>query len=84
MEVTGKVRTIYVKGMWDSVNPATRQDIKEQVERFRSVGQSEEAIIYWIENDLDREVTIVSYFDTIKELAELVNIPVTKFNNAWV
>ncbi|TES50322.1 hypothetical protein E2L07_16145 [Halalkalibacterium halodurans] len=33
-----------------------REHLKQQVERFRSVGKTEEEIVYWIENVLDKEI----------------------------
>lgn len=61
-----------------------RSHVKEQVDRFRAYGRTEEEIINWIENDLETEIGLYNYFDSAGELAEFVNLPVSKFNNFWM
>lgn len=61
-----------------------REHLKQQVEKFRSAGKTEEEIIYWIENVLDKEMSVSNNFDSAYELADFLNLPVSKFNVFWI
>lgn len=61
-----------------------REHLKQQVERFRSLGKTDEEIINWIENVLDNEMSVSSNFDSTHELADFLNLPVSKFNIFWL
>lgn len=61
-----------------------REHLKQQVEGFRGVGKTEEEIIYWIENVLDKEMNVSNNFDSAHELADFLNLPVSKFNVFWM
>ena len=62
----------------------TRNHIKMEVERMRSKGKTDEEIVYWIEDVLDKEISLHNSFDNTGDLANLVNIPVSKFNVFWM
>lgn len=68
----------------DQIVRRNREHIKEQVERFFSIGKTEKEIINWIENYLDPKIGLYNYFDSVYELAEFVNIPVSKFTISWM
>jgi hypothetical protein len=61
-----------------------REHLKQQVERFRSVGKTDEEVVHWIENVLDKEMDISNNFDSAQELADYLNIPVSQFNVFWM
>ncbi|MCM3443981.1 MULTISPECIES: hypothetical protein [Metabacillus] len=63
-----------------------REHLKEQVERYRNIGKTEDDIIYWIENVLDKEkgMSVSNNFDSTHELANFLNLPVSKFNVFWM
>lgn len=61
-----------------------REHLKQQVERFRSIGKTEEEIIYWIENVLEKEISVSNNFDSAHELANFLNLPISKFNVFWL
>lgn len=61
-----------------------REHLKLQVERFRSAGKTDEEIIYWIENVLDKEMSVSNNFDSVHELADFLNLPVSNFNVYWM
>lgn len=62
----------------------TRQHIKEQVERFRSLGKTDEEIVHWLETVMEKDVSLSSNFDTVEEASEYLGIPRHKFNNFWL
>lgn len=61
-----------------------RQQVKVQVERFRSVGKSEEEIIEWLENTFDEAIGLSKHFDSAHEVASFLNLPVSKFTIYWL
>lgn len=67
----------------DPIIIRTRNHIKEQVERFRSTGKTEEEIINWLESNYN-EIGLLNFFDSVNELAEFIHIPVFKFNIVWM
>ena len=62
----------------------TRSHIKIEVERLKAKGKTEEEIIHWIEEVLDKKIGLYNYFDTVGELAQYVNLPISKFNIVWI
>lgn len=61
-----------------------RQQIREQVDRFRSVGKNEEEIIDWLENSFDEALGLSNHFDSVYEVASFLHLPVSKFSIYWI
>lgn len=68
----------------DTIIKRNRKQIVEQVKRFKSVGKTDAEIVHWLENDLDKEISLSSNFDSAHEMAELTGIPVSKFTIFWL
>ena len=62
----------------------TREHLKLQVLRFRTLGRSDVEIIRWIEDELMPQIDVTGSFDSTYEMAEFLDLPLSKFNIFWM
>lgn len=62
----------------------TVEHIKLRIKELQSKGYTEEQVVEWIEGPLNQEINLGNTFVDTLEMAELLNIPVKKFNLFWM
>lgn len=62
----------------------TREHLKLEVSKFRTLGRSDVEIIRWIEDELMSETDVTGSFDSAHEMAEFLDLPLSKFSIFWM
>ena len=62
----------------------TREHLKLEVSRFRTLGRSDVEIIRWIEDELMPQTDVTGSFDGAHELAEFLDLPISEFSIFWM
>ncbi|MFA1782366.1 hypothetical protein ACDX77_19015 [Bacillus velezensis] len=62
----------------------TRKQIKLQVDRLKSLSKTDEQIVKFLEGEVDKELGLYNYFDSVHELADYIEVPVSKFRVFWL
>ncbi|MED3677322.1 MULTISPECIES: hypothetical protein [Bacillus] len=68
----------------DIVTERTRKQIKLQVDRLKSLSKTDEQIVKFLEDEVEKELALSNYFDSVYELADYIEIPVSKFRVFWM
>ncbi|CAI6330617.1 hypothetical protein [Bacillus subtilis] len=68
----------------DIVTERTRKQIKLQVERLKFLSKTDEQIVKFLEEEVDKELGLNNYFDSVHELADYIEIHVSKFRVIWI
>ncbi|ADP32499.1 hypothetical protein [Bacillus atrophaeus] len=68
----------------DIATERTRKQIKLQVDRLKSLSKTDEQIVKFLEDDVEKELGLSNYFDSVHELADYIEIPVSKFRVFWM
>ena len=62
----------------------TREHLKLEVSKFRTLGRSDVEIIQWIEKELMPRTDVTGSFDSAYEMAEFLDLPLSKFSIFWM
>lgn len=54
------------------------------MDRLKSLSKTDEQIVKFLEDDVEKELGLSNYFDSVHELADYIEIPVSKFRVFWM